>query len=179
MHLHLRDLTNDDWPLIARWLHADHVRRTWGDPEENLQLLRAPVTAGGGRAIIAAAGRGVGLVQWQHPTRAELVAAGLTEIPTSAIDIDILIGEVALLGQGLGSRVIRLVAEQALSDPRRPFVMACVRPDNQASRRAFAKAGFHAVREFEDGPHGRYLLLVRRRRPAADDDPTQPPSCVR
>ena len=30
--LRLRDVTNDDLPLIEQWLHADHVRSTWGDP---------------------------------------------------------------------------------------------------------------------------------------------------
>ena len=61
----------------------------------------------------------------------------LTDIPTSVVDIDIMLGEVAALGRGLGSAAIRVVAEAALSDPTVPFVMACVRLDNLASQRAF------------------------------------------
>lgn len=159
----LRDVTHDDLPLIERWLHADHVRSTWGDPDANLRLLSEPPAKGNWRAIIEADGRPVGIVLWQHPTREELDVAGLADIPTSAIDIDIMIGEFDALGRGLGSNAIRRVAEAALSDPAVPFVMACTGPDNLASQRAFAKAGFRRDREFDDVPNGLHVLMVRHR----------------
>ncbi len=163
MNLRLRDVTNDDLPLIGQWLQADHVRSFWGDPGANLRLLSEPPANGNWRAIIEADGRKVGMVLWQHPTREELDAAGLADIPTSVIDIDIMIGELNALGRGVGTSAIRLVAEAALSDPTVPFVMACARLDNLASQRAFAKAGFRKDREFDDVPNGRYVLMVRHR----------------
>jgi RimJ/RimL family protein N-acetyltransferase len=166
MNLHLRDITNDDLPLIGQWLRAEHVRSTWGDADANIRLLAEPPAQGSWRAVIEADGRKVGLVLWQHPTRAELDVAGLGDIPASVIDIDILIGEADAVGRGLGSSAMRIVAERALSDPAVPFVIACVRPDNLASRRACAKAGFHEERVFDDVPNGPHLLLVRRRRQA-------------
>jgi aminoglycoside 6'-N-acetyltransferase len=164
MSLRLRDLTSDDLPRIAQWLHADHVRSAWGDPGANLRLLTEPPAAGNWRAIIEADRRSVGIVLWQHPTRGELDAAGLAGVPTSVIDIDIMIGEIDALGRGLGSAAISLVAEVALSDPTVPFVMACARLDNLASQRAFARAGFHRDREFDDDPNGLHVLMVRHRR---------------
>lgn len=164
MALHLRDITSDDLPLIDQWLQADHVRSTWGDPDANRRLLHEPPAQGNWRAIIEADGRPVGLVLWQHPTREELDLAGLSDVPTSVIDIDIMIGERDALGRGLGSRAIGAVADAALSDPAVPFVMACARLDNLASQRAFAKAGFRRDREFDDVPDGRYVLMVRHRR---------------
>jgi RimJ/RimL family protein N-acetyltransferase len=163
MNMSLRDVTSDDLPLIEQWLHADHVRSTWGDPDANLRLLSEPPVPGAWRAIIEADGREVGIVQWQHPSRDELDMAGLTDIPTSVIDIDIMIGEHDALGSGLGSSAIRLVAEAVLSAPAVPFVMACARLDNLASQRAFAKASFGVDREFDDVPSGRYILMVRHR----------------
>jgi len=163
MNLRLRDVTNDDLPLIGRWLHADHVRGIWGDPGANFRLLSAPPAGGNRRAIVEADGRGVGLVLWQHPTREELDLAGLDDIPTSVIDIDILIGEFEALGRGLGSGAISRVAEIALSDPTVPFAMACARVDNLASQRAFAKAGFRQDRVFDDVPNGPHVLMVRHR----------------
>ena len=163
MKLRLRDVTNDDLPRIEQWLNADHVRRRWGDPDANLRSLREPPAGGHWRALIEADARDVGLVQWQHPTREELDLAGLADIPTRVIDIDILIGELDALGRGLGSAAIGLVAEAALSDPAVPFVMACVRMDNRASQRAFAKAGFRSDRPFDDVPNGLHLLMVRER----------------
>lgn len=166
MKLRIREFTNDDLPTVERWLHANHVRAAWGDPAENLRMLSVSPAEGGGRAIIAADGREVGLVLWQHPGREELDVAGLTDVPRSAIDIDIMIGEADALNRGLGSRAIDLVVEKALSDAAVPFVMACVRLDNLASRRAFTKAGFRRDREFDDVPFGPHVLMVRRRRHA-------------
>jgi RimJ/RimL family protein N-acetyltransferase len=163
MNVCLRDLTNGDLSLIERWLRADHVHRTWGDPDTNLQSLRHAPPDGSRRAIIEADGLEVGLVLWQHPTRRELDEAGLCDIPESAVDIDIMIGELEAVGLGLGPTAIRLVAETALSDPTVPFLMACARLDNLASQRAFAKAGFRKDREFDDVPEGRYALMVRHR----------------
>ena len=163
MNLRLLEVTDDDLPLVEQWLHADHVRSAWGDPAANFRLLSEPPASGSWRAIIEADGRRVGLVLWQHPTREELDAAGLTDIPTSVVDIDIMIGEFDALGRGLGSGAISLVAEVALSDPTAPFVMACARLDNLASQRAFARAGFRQDREFDDVPDGRYVLMVRHR----------------
>jgi len=163
MSLRLRDVTNDDLPRIEQWLHADHVRSTWGDPSANLRLLHEPPASGSGRAIIEADGHDVGIVLWQHPTREELDVAGLADIPTSVIDIDIMIGEFDAQGRGLGPKAINLVAELALSDSAVPFVMACASLDNLASQRAFAKAGFRKDREFDDVPNGLHVLLVRHR----------------
>jgi RimJ/RimL family protein N-acetyltransferase len=163
MSLRLRDVTNEDLPLIERWLHVEHVRGTWGDPTANLRLLREPPASGNRQAIIEADCHEVGIVLWQHPTREELDVAGLADIPTSAIDIDIMIGEVDAQGRGFGSAAINRVAELALSDPTVPFLMACTRLDNLASQRAFAKAGFRKDREFDDVPNGLHVLLLRHR----------------
>jgi RimJ/RimL family protein N-acetyltransferase len=163
MNLRLCDVTNDDLLLIGQWLRAGHVRTDWGDPDANIRLLRDPPGTGRWRAIIEADGRKVGLVLWQHPSRQELDIAGLTDIPETVIDIDIMIGERDAVGRGVGSAVLRLVAETALSDPAVPFVMACTQVDNLASQRACARAGFRKDREFDDVPNGRYVLMVRHR----------------
>ena len=107
MSLRLRDVTDDDLACIAQWLHADHVRSTWGDPDANVRLFDKPPATGRWQAIIEADGHAVGVVLWQHPTREELDLAGLTDIPTSVVDIDIMLGEVAALGRGWVGRNTR------------------------------------------------------------------------
>ena len=159
----LRALADDDWPAVSRWLHADPVRPVWGDADDNLRLLRTALAPGQGRAVIEAAGRAVGLVLWQHPTRAELDQAGLFDLPTEAVDIDIMIGEPDAVGRGIGPRAITQVADQALARPDVPFVMACAGVGNRASQSAFEKAGFRPDRTFDDAPFGPHVLLVRRR----------------
>ena len=163
MEVRLIGVTSSDLPLIERWLREDHVRRYWGEPEENTRLLREPPSGGSWRAVIEADGRKVGLVLWQHPSRRELDEAGLQDVPESVIDIDIMIGEAADVGRGVGPAAIRIVAEAALADSRVPFVIAATLIGNQPSQRAFAKAGFRSDREFDDVPSGRCVLMVRRR----------------
>ncbi len=163
MKVRLLDVNSADLPLIEGWLRADHVRRYWGAPEENTRLLHEPPAGGHWRALIEAEGRKVGLVLWQHPTRQELDEAGLHDVPESVIDIDIMIGEAAENGRGVGSAAIRLVADNALADPAVPFAIAASAVDNRASQRAFAKAGFRNDREFDDVPSGRCVLMVRHR----------------
>lgn len=163
MKVTLCPVHDGDLSLIETWLNAEHVRERWGEPEENLESLCMALPGGHWRAIIEADGRKVGLVLWQHPTREELDVAGLDDIPTSVIDIDIMIGERDAVGRGVGSSAIRLVAEQALADPSVPFLIGCAAPDNLASQRAFAKAGFKRDREFDDVPNGIHVLMVRHR----------------
>lgn len=163
MEVRLLDVTSSDLPLIGRWLREDHVRRYWGEPEENLRLLRDPPSSGSRRAVIEADGRKVGLVLWQHPSRRELDEAGLHDVPESVIDIDIMIGEAAEVGRGVGPAAIRMAAESALADSSVPFVIAATLIENQPSQRAFVKAGFRNDREFDDVPSGRYVLMVRSR----------------
>jgi len=169
MNVRLCGPADEDLSLINRWLQADHVRRYWGDPQENIRWLREPPAPGSGRAIIEADGRKVGLALWQHPTREELDLAGLNDIPTSVIDIDIMIGECDAVGRGFGSEAIRMVAEAALADPSVPFVIGCAEMGNVASQRAFGKAGFCKARVFDDVPNGACVLLVCRRRGEGDE----------
>ena len=163
LNIQIRDIITADLPSLDLWLNAEHVRRVWGEPQGNLRLLSAPPAAGHWRAIIEADRRAVGLVMWQHPGREELNVAGLTDIPTSVIDIDIMIGERDAIGLGIGSGALHLVAELALADPEVPFVMGCVQVDNLASLAAFGKAGFCRQREFDDVPYGLHVLMVRHR----------------
>lgn len=163
--MRLLDVTAEDFPLIGRWLRGEHVRRFWGEPEENLRLVRER-PEGARMAVIENEDRKVGLVVWQHPSRRELDEAGLHDIPETVIDIDIMIGEAEALGQGLGPAAIRRAADEALADPGVPFVMAATMIENRASLRAFAKAGFTREREFDDVLCGRCVLmaLMTRRR---------------
>lgn len=151
-----------DAPLVDGWLRAEHVRRYWGDPEVNRQILFDP-QAGTDLAVIEAHGRKVGLIVWQHPSRDELDEAGLTDIPETVIDIDIMIGDLEAVGRGIGPAAIRLVAAAALANAEVPFVIAATSQQNAASQRAFTKAGFEIARTFDDPVGGRYFLMVKRR----------------
>ena len=154
-----------DGPLLARWLGQEHVRRWWGDPAAVERELAA-IGARACRTVIEADGARVGLLVWGPPTRAELDEAGLAEVPESVVDIDVMIGEPAAVGRGIGTEALRQLAARALADPAVPYLIAATAAGNDASLRAFVKAGFAVARTFDDPASGPCLLL-RRDRPSA------------
>jgi RimJ/RimL family protein N-acetyltransferase len=163
MAVQLCDVSSDDLQLIERWLHADHVRRYWGEPEENLQVIRQPA-AEEHRALIEADGRKVGLILWQHPSRQALDHAGLPDIPTTTVGIDIMIGESEAAAKDVGPAAIRLVAAETLTNEHVSYLIATTMKEDVASLRAFANAGFYVDREFNDPVSGPCVLLLGCRR---------------
>jgi len=95
-----------------------------------------------------------------HPDYAALVGAG-----DGVAGVDLLIGDEALTGQGIGSEILRCFVDEVVFAP--PTTRSCLAdPDvrNVASIRAFQKAGFRPVREFLDPEDGQRHALVRRNR---------------
>ena len=147
-------LRRDDFPLVAHWLRQPHVAEWWWESPD-LDVLEekyGPAIDGGDPTrmfVISLDGRPIGLIQTyriaDHPEYQEAVGVD------DAAGIDLMIGEARLVGQGLGPRVIREfvagVVFPLYPDVRRSVASPSVR--NLRSQRAFAKAGFRAVRDVE------------------------------
>jgi aminoglycoside 6'-N-acetyltransferase len=162
-NVRLVDATQDDLGYVARWLCALHVSLWWGDAEDVYPELEASI-AEPGHAMIEVDGRKVGFVVWAHPSREELDDAGLTDIPTEVVDLDMLIGEPDMLGKGIGWQTMRLAAERALSEnPGAPFVIGATSDKNSAALGAALNAGFDVSRTFGE-EDDRYVLAVYRRK---------------
>ena len=147
-----------DAELLAGWLRKTHVSRWWGDPEVQLKtLLERPV--GGGDALIAIDGRPVGYVRWQQVPRHELEAAGIVEVPDGAIDIDIAIGDEAFVGRGIGPAALRQTVARIMETGHPPMIIMGTAISNDSALKAFSKAGFRPVRQFEDPEYGGFWLL--------------------
>jgi len=157
--------------LVRTWLARDHVRRWWGEPGENLSQIDS---WGGEATLIEADGRPVGMVLWEHPTRRELDDAGLYDVPTTVVDLDIMIGEQDAVGVGVGTTALKLAVKRILETYEdAPSVMAGTSVSNAASIGALSNAGFQIDREFDDPIGGRfYLFFYDRTRgaPGLPDD---------
>jgi RimJ/RimL family protein N-acetyltransferase len=101
----------------------------------------------------------VGYVCWQRPRNEELVEAGLSDLPSDHVDVDILLGEPETLGLGIGSAALRLVFDRLRSEGVSSVGLGTA-ADNQRARRAFEKAGFKLFREFEE--EGRRMCYLTR-----------------
>jgi len=163
--IEFRPLTESDLPLLRDWLGREHVRRWWREPiEQELAERRAAIE--GQRSsnyyLILVEGRPVGMIQSylasDYPEWNEVVQVG-----NGVAGVDLLIGEVDLIGGGLGPRVLAEFADAIVfADPETSACVATVEEANRRSWRAFEKAGFRHVRDVEeDGLPNRLMRLDR------------------
>jgi aminoglycoside 6'-N-acetyltransferase len=111
-------------------------------------------------ALIVADSTPVGYLCWQEPPKEELEAAYLTDLPRGLVDIDILIGEPDLLGQGVGSRALELLLARLRSEASVAFAGLGTSASNTNAIRCYEKAGFRLFREFQDPEWGPCKYLI-------------------
>jgi len=143
---------------LRDWLGRPHVSRWWGDPElafEDSQR-RSRETC----AVINVDGAPVGYLCWQRPTQDELEIAGLADLPKELVDIDVLIGELEVIDQGVGSRSLGLLLERLREDPVVSFAGIGTSVSNKRAIRAFEKTGYRLFREFQDLEFGSCVYMV-------------------
>lgn len=144
--------------LLRDWLNRPHVARWWGDPLSALQSSLQYLARN--RAIIVANEVPVGFLCWRTPTEDELKAAGLADAPNDLVDIDILVGEPELIGRGIGPASLCLLLARLRSDPLVSFAGVGTSDSNYRAIGAFAKAGFHPFRRFQDPVFGSCVYMV-------------------
>ena len=167
MRIDFRPLALDDLPTLHEWLLRPHVAEWWG-PAESLDELAAeygPGIAGTvpHRAyVVRLDGRAIGFIQSYVATETHDDGWWLDEHDPGVWGIDQFIAEPALLGQGLGTAMVRAFVARLLADPAVTRVQVDPDPSNARAIRCYEKAGFARAGEI-DTPDGRALLMVRER----------------
>ena len=145
--------------LLKAWLSRPHVVRWWGDQSRELPALvgRTPNS----HAVILADGIPVGYLCWGLLSAEERNAAGLTDLPDALVDIDILIGELQLVGCEIGPRALRQLLDQLHRKAEARWAGFGSSKLNQAALSAAEKAGFLPFRDFDDPDYGscRYFVI--------------------
>ncbi len=165
-----RPFRADDLPLLHRWVNATHAKRWFGNgrttgdlSSEYLPYIRGEVPI---RVFVVLYEElPIGMVEWEHmvdfPDFAR--AYGVTE--PGVANCDILIGDPAFVGRGLGaSLVTKFLREIVFADPRIHTCVLDPEPDNRAAIRAYEKAGFVHVRDLDDDGQGNAVYLMELRR---------------
>ena len=151
-----RALTAADVPLLVNWLREPQVQRWWNH-EYTLEAIERDFGASmrgaepGEDLVVSLDGHPVGLLQRSvivdYPEDLGEFSA-IVDVPDGTIEFDYLIGEAALRGQGLGSRMIAAAVESTWSEyPSAPAVLVAVVATNKASWRALEKAGLRRIAE--------------------------------
>jgi aminoglycoside 6'-N-acetyltransferase len=147
-----RPTSADDLPRLRRWLGAPEVARWWGDPREEIELLRADLSEPRmTMRIVSLQGRPFAYAQdyeihaWPQ--------AHLTHLPQGSRAIDSFIGWPSMIGRGHGAAYLSLLARRLCAEGA-PLIAIDPAVDNLRARRAYAKAGFRCQTEVatEAGP---------------------------
>ena len=150
---------DEDMELLRNWLHQEHVRRWWGDPETAVREARQRPSEN--HRIITFREHDCGYVCWERPDPKELADAGLTRYADGLIDVDILIGRLDLLGCGIGTAVGKQLLQEIGGPETQIGVGMSV--DNRRALRTAKQLGFEVVHTYDDPDSGRchYMLLSR------------------
>ncbi len=144
-------MTNNDLPLMRRWLDMPHVREWWGEPDTELSHIHDMIE---GRDttrpfIFFVDDQPAGYIQYWfvgHHQNASWIAdhPWLAELPADAVGVDVSIGDPDRLAQGIGSGALRAFAERLLEEGHRTIIID-PDPANRRAVRAYEKAGFRAI----------------------------------
>ena len=151
-----RPLAADDLPMLAAWLREPQVARWWNhdSSEHGVERDFGPSVRGEDRSedlVVSLDGRPVGLLQRSviadYPEELDEFAT-LADVPEGAVQLDYLIGDPAVRGRGLGTRMIAAaVADTWRTRPAASAVLVSVVAANVASWRVLEKAGLQRVAE--------------------------------
>jgi AacA4 family aminoglycoside N(6')-acetyltransferase len=163
----LRLMTEGDLPMLHEWLNRPHIVQWWGGERPSLRqvladydlrvlaqervtpyigLLNEKPFAYAQSYVAAGAGGG----WWEDVTD-----AGVRGIDQSIADVE-------LLGQGLGTRLVRALVERLFGDPAVTMVQTDPSPLNLRAIRCYEKAGFRKVRAITT-PDGPAIYMVQDR----------------
>ena len=149
-----RRVERADFPLLARWLATEPVRRWWwhewsGEAVERDFGPSADRLEPNEDWLALLDGEPVGLVQRSRVADyAETLEqfSSLDDVPPRAATLDYLLGDPQRLGRGLGTAMIAAMVAKTWRDlPDAPAVLVAVVAANTASWRALEKAGFRRV----------------------------------
>jgi aminoglycoside 6'-N-acetyltransferase len=180
MDISFRRLTRDDFPRLSHWLAQPHVRRWWAhDPSPDSVEDDFGDTVDGIEPaedfVIEVGGVPAGVMQYcrfvDYPDYVEEMA-DVYPVGAGAATIDYFIGELDLVGRGVGTAVIAAFVDRVWSvHPDVTHLVVPVNSLNVASWRALQKAGFRLVAEGDlepdnaDDPHAHHVLRIDRPSP--------------
>jgi RimJ/RimL family protein N-acetyltransferase len=151
-----------DAPLMHHWLRRPHVAAWWHDPPSLEEIVSEYVTGPTvDPYIVHFDGRPIGFIQsYVAATTGDGWWPEITD--PGVVGIDQFIGEASLVGQGIGTAMVRAFVARLFDDSRVTMVQVDPHPDNARAIRCYEKAGFRAERVIDtpDGP-ALYMTVAR------------------
>ncbi|MBA4490988.1 GNAT family N-acetyltransferase [uncultured Paracoccus sp.] len=158
-------VTEADLPLLRRWLGAPHWQAWWNDDAEVEMGYWCDMLAGRDTTrpfLFHLGGEPMGYIQYWL-VRDARVEPWLTEtpwvnwLPDDTIGVDISVGPMDALSKGIGSQALAAFVSWLRAEGHNQIIID-PDPANGRAIRAYQKAGFRPITEFE-GRTGNCLLM--------------------
>lgn len=144
-------VTPEHYPLLDSWLHAPHMREWWGDPEDELDLIREMVEGEDTTQpfLFTLDGIPIGYIQvWfigPHQNESWLQDhPWLGELPPETVGVDLSIGDPSLLSKGIGSAALSAFTRRLYGAGNHTIIID-PDPANIRAVRAYEKAGYRPL----------------------------------
>ncbi|MCB2224643.1 MAG: acetyltransferase [Actinobacteria bacterium] len=142
-------ITEADLPRIVAWRSRPEVHEWYGGrPVTEDEIRRRHLESGEpvARCIVRLHGRPVGHLQFYEYLDEWKGAIGLGPSDTGVWGLDVYLGDPALHGRGIGTRLVRGVAERLAADHGAERVVIDPHVENLAAVQCYERAGFRRVR---------------------------------
>lgn len=154
----IRDLDEDDLPLLAAWLELPHWRDWWAQADDELAQIRDHIDSVSVEPLIVELDdEPIAYAQVYDPHLED--GHPYADQPFGTLGIDISIGPAEALAQGHGSAILNQLAEMLFAEGA-PRLVIDPDPSNARAIRAYEKAGFRPLGE-RVSEYGRALLMAR------------------
>jgi aminoglycoside 6'-N-acetyltransferase len=174
-----RRLTDDDLPMLHRWLNEPGVVRWWEGEDVSWEAVVRDYGSANDEPtehwIAVVDGRDVGWIQcyaWaDYADEEETQAQWAAGVDRAGAGIDYLVADPAARGRGIGAAMIRAFVDDVVFANHPSWTQASAGPflANVASWRALARAGFRHLADYDAGDDdGPCRVMVRDRTVAGD-----------
>ena len=139
----LRKLSDEDLPLLKRWLSLPHVCLWYHDP---LDWLREVEKRNGEFSflhhfIVEVGGHAVGFCQFYEYRHSGERWHGDTDVE-GTYSVDYLIGDIDYLRKGFGTKMVKSLIERIKTQTRAKRIIVQPEPENTASCNTLLSCGF-------------------------------------
>lgn len=138
-----REITDDDIPLVERWLHKEYVRKWFSDPEEWLNEIRLRETTYSfiRHFIVLHNGQPIGFCQYYTIDNSE-EDEYRSYMHMNAYSIDYVIGEEDFLGRGFGKLVVQGLCARIFDEEKGEVIVVKPEAENDKSCGTLLSVGF-------------------------------------
>lgn len=146
--------------ILRSWLREPHVSEFWQESEDDTELrekfLNQLPARGVSAFIISLESRPIGFIQYYEACK--IGGGWWLNIGPGTFGIDQFIGDVSMIGKGLGTKIIKQFVEYLFANPNVQEIITDPEPENKRAVRCYEKVGFQRIKEIQT-PGGLALLM--------------------